>query len=402
MEPPNHDLTPMRVLLKIQKSDPPRLDCPSRWSREFNDFLSKCLVKDPTQRPTATELLRHPFIACTLDSKNIKDLLIEYKAEVVEEEDVDVDDTHATESNDGDTISVLSEADSRKTSVVTPDGPPKKHLKGPAPPPPVFQSPEPVPSPQQPAPPVSSPSKSSSPPPVYEQQPPPTTSPIYDNVAQKPSTPPPSVTVTVTSPVVDVGPDAKPPATLQQTEQLSINFDGCESSTDDSLPFETQAPPPVERFVSVVSVVNVTEDKVETDEESQMIGQKLDESEVLILNTSSVVSNGIPLEIESKNDDNNETPQKVKPDEPEQPCNEAADEQDGRHINNNNAVLESRSDVSCNLSQVSSLSRSSSASERSSLSESREEDSSVIHTSITVEGEIIFIVYSTNYFQDIS
>jgi hypothetical protein len=112
------------------------------------------------------------------------------------------------------------------------------------------------------------------------------------------------------------------------------------------------------------------------------------------------VSNGIPLEIESKNDDNNETPQKVKPDEPEQPCNEAADEQDGRH-NNNNAVLESRSDVSCNLSQVSSLSRSSSASERSSLSESRE-DSSVIHTSITVEGEIIFIVYSTNYFQDIS
>ena len=61
--------------------------------------------------------------------------------------DVDVDDTHATESNDGDTISVLSEADSRKTSVVTPDGPPKKHLKGPAPPPPVFQSPETVPSP---------------------------------------------------------------------------------------------------------------------------------------------------------------------------------------------------------------------------------------------------------------
>jgi STE20-like kinase len=398
MEPPNHDLTPMRVLLKIQKSDPPRLDCPSRWSREFNDFLSKCLVKDPTQRPTATELLRHPFIACTLDSKNIKDLLIEYKAEVVEEEDVDVDDTHATESNDGDTISVLSEADSRKTSVVTPDGPPKKHLKGPAPPPPVFQSPEPVPSPpppqQQPQP-VSSPSKrpvspvsDPTPPPDYEE--PPTTSPIYDNVAQKPSTPPPSVTVTVTSPVVQVGPDAKPPATLQQTEQLSINFDGCESSTDDSLPYETQSNPSVERFVSVVSVVNVTEDKAETDEESQMIGQKLDESEVLILNTSSVVSNGVPLEIESKNDDNNETPQTVKPDEPEQQSNEAADEQDGRQ-NNNNAVLESRSDVSCNLSQVSSLSRSSSGSDRSSLSESRE-DTSVIHTSITVEGGIIYLL----------
>ena len=91
MEPPNHDFTPMRVLLKIQKSDPPRLDCPSRYSKEFNDFLAKCLVKDPNQRPTASELLKHPFIACTLDSKPIKDLLIEYKAEVVEEEDIEDD-----------------------------------------------------------------------------------------------------------------------------------------------------------------------------------------------------------------------------------------------------------------------------------------------------------------------
>jgi hypothetical protein len=102
------------------------------------------------------------------------------------------------------------------------------------------------------------------------------------------------------------------------------------------------------------------------------------------------VSNGVPLEIESKNDDNNETPQTVKPDEPEQQSNEAADEQGGRQ-NNNNAVLESRSDVSCNLSQVSSLSRSSSGSDRSSLSESRE-DTSVIHTSITVEGGIIYLL----------
>ncbi|XP_013789540.1 serine/threonine-protein kinase 10-like [Limulus polyphemus] len=31
MEPPNHDATPMRVLLKIQKSDPPKLDRPSLW-----------------------------------------------------------------------------------------------------------------------------------------------------------------------------------------------------------------------------------------------------------------------------------------------------------------------------------------------------------------------------------
>lgn len=31
IEPPNHDMHPMRVLIKIQKSDPPMLNAPSRW-----------------------------------------------------------------------------------------------------------------------------------------------------------------------------------------------------------------------------------------------------------------------------------------------------------------------------------------------------------------------------------
>jgi STE20-like kinase len=91
MEPPNHEMSPMRVLLKIQKSDPPKLEQPSKWSKEFNDFVSTCLIKDPQKRPTCDELLKHPFINCTLDSKPIRDLLLEYKAEVVEEELTDDD-----------------------------------------------------------------------------------------------------------------------------------------------------------------------------------------------------------------------------------------------------------------------------------------------------------------------
>ena len=31
IEPPNHEMNPMRVLLKIAKSDPPTLMQPSRW-----------------------------------------------------------------------------------------------------------------------------------------------------------------------------------------------------------------------------------------------------------------------------------------------------------------------------------------------------------------------------------
>ncbi|XP_037032839.1 serine/threonine-protein kinase 10 isoform X2 [Bradysia coprophila] len=89
MEPPNSEMSPMRVLLKIQKSEPPKLDQPSKWSKDFNDFLAKSLIKDPQHRPTTDDLLIMPFIRGDLDSKPIKDLLLEYKAEVVEEEVVD-------------------------------------------------------------------------------------------------------------------------------------------------------------------------------------------------------------------------------------------------------------------------------------------------------------------------
>lgn len=91
MEPPNHEMSPMRVLLKIQKSDPPKLEQPSKWTKDFNDFIAKCLIKDPQKRPTCDELLKYPFISGTLDAKPIRDLLLEYKAEVVEEELTDDD-----------------------------------------------------------------------------------------------------------------------------------------------------------------------------------------------------------------------------------------------------------------------------------------------------------------------
>ena len=58
MEPPYHEMSPMRVLLKIQKSDPPALDRPSKWGAQFNDFLRRCLVKDPNHRPRTEELLK--------------------------------------------------------------------------------------------------------------------------------------------------------------------------------------------------------------------------------------------------------------------------------------------------------------------------------------------------------
>lgn len=92
MEPPFHEMTPMRVLLKIQKSDPPRLDHPARWSKDFNDFLKLCLVKDPNKRPNVEELLKHPFVRNAVDKKPVLDLLAEFKAEIINEEEMDLDE----------------------------------------------------------------------------------------------------------------------------------------------------------------------------------------------------------------------------------------------------------------------------------------------------------------------
>ncbi|TKS69327.1 Serine/threonine-protein kinase 10 [Collichthys lucidus] len=85
IEPPNHEMNPMRVLLKIAKADPPTLMQPSRWSPEFSDFLKRCLDKHVDNRWTAMQLLQHTFISSVADSKPLRELIAEAKAEVTEE-----------------------------------------------------------------------------------------------------------------------------------------------------------------------------------------------------------------------------------------------------------------------------------------------------------------------------
>uniref|UniRef100_A0A4W4DZN7 non-specific serine/threonine protein kinase n=1 Tax=Electrophorus electricus TaxID=8005 RepID=A0A4W4DZN7_ELEEL len=85
IEPPNHEMNPMRVLLKIAKSEPPTLLQPSRWSPEFSDFLKKALDKNVDQRWSTTQLMQHPFVASVTNNKPLLELIAEAKAEVFEE-----------------------------------------------------------------------------------------------------------------------------------------------------------------------------------------------------------------------------------------------------------------------------------------------------------------------------
>jgi len=70
-EPPYMEFPPLRALFLITTKGIPPLKEPQKWSADLNDFFSKCLEKDVEKRPSADELLRHPFIGRSCHPKEL-------------------------------------------------------------------------------------------------------------------------------------------------------------------------------------------------------------------------------------------------------------------------------------------------------------------------------------------
>eukprot|EP01087_Luapelamoeba_hula_P008250 TRINITY_DN2058_c1_g1_i1.p1 TRINITY_DN2058_c1_g1~~TRINITY_DN2058_c1_g1_i1.p1 ORF type:complete len:446 (+),score=78.24 TRINITY_DN2058_c1_g1_i1:34-1338(+) len=61
LQPPLHEIAPMTAVMQIPKNPPPKLTNPQIWTPEFSDFLKQCFIKDPSFRPSAAQLLQHPW-----------------------------------------------------------------------------------------------------------------------------------------------------------------------------------------------------------------------------------------------------------------------------------------------------------------------------------------------------
>ncbi|PRP87191.1 hypothetical protein PROFUN_01453 [Planoprotostelium fungivorum] len=73
--PPNNDIRSLEQLKQLPNRPPATLKHSSAFSKNFNDFIARCLVKDPTQRPDTIELLMHPFVQTAGGAETIRGLV---------------------------------------------------------------------------------------------------------------------------------------------------------------------------------------------------------------------------------------------------------------------------------------------------------------------------------------
>jgi len=92
-EPPYLNEPPMKALFLISSKGLPGLKDPGKWSETLLDFLSQCSRKEPTERPTAEQLMKHDLCDPTYipPPEGIADLLVQCAAFKKSQDDLGLD-----------------------------------------------------------------------------------------------------------------------------------------------------------------------------------------------------------------------------------------------------------------------------------------------------------------------
>ncbi|CAG9538545.1 unnamed protein product [Cercopithifilaria johnstoni] len=108
-KPPYAEMNPAKVIFKVIKADPPMLERPNLWSPNFRAVVTKCLTKDPGNRPSAADVLMYPFFAQSGSVQCIRSLISEVNAEqITTEVVVGSDDEGLYDDEDDDDTATLS------------------------------------------------------------------------------------------------------------------------------------------------------------------------------------------------------------------------------------------------------------------------------------------------------
>ena len=74
---PYGEIHPMRAIFMIPTKPPPSFNNPDKWSSNFIEFVSRCLVKNPEERASASELLQHEFIRTANPTETLREMIAE-------------------------------------------------------------------------------------------------------------------------------------------------------------------------------------------------------------------------------------------------------------------------------------------------------------------------------------
>lgn len=127
-KPPYADIHPMRAIFLIPMRPPPLFKKPEKWSTELNDFLAKCLVKNPEERGSASSLLQHAFIKSAREPKNVLAPVIDEAMDILAKQgrypsgDNDNDGWGSEDEDDAGDVESGTMVPAKKAAAHTPQG----------------------------------------------------------------------------------------------------------------------------------------------------------------------------------------------------------------------------------------------------------------------------------------